>query len=227
MKLLNGLAASLSALLGPQTARATAADAAKPPGAAARHRHATEAMSDFGRDYGPNDPVTSAPGLIWPCPCGGTPVMRFELHDEASREPYHFVQCVLCDREGRPALLPWEAVAEWDRAYPNLKVTMGSFPFFMIGELSPRDARTRLLSIRHDLERRRAETKLRSREGVVVGKRYRERIDAYLRWTIVAQSLATAHLRLQQRELAEGAVAFRGAKAPNLVPSLGQPECSA
>jgi hypothetical protein len=87
---------------------------------------------------------------------------------------------------------------------------MAEFPFFQLSGLPLREARSKLLGVRADLETRRARAKMKARAGQEVGKRYRERIDAYLRWTIVAQALASAHGRAQQREDAERQAASRG-----------------
>lgn len=175
------------------------------------------AMAGSGarRNYGCNDPVLDAHRFVWRCPCGARPVVDFsglaarlasELdefeppqEDGASRLPipatFHFVRCEACKRMGRPSAMPWVAITEWNRAHPDTSIAMGEFPFFELGGLSLREARSKLLSVRADLETRRARAKTLAREGHRVSRRYCERIDAHLRWTIVAQALALAHMR--------------------------------
>lgn len=176
--------------------------------------------SGASRHYGPHDPVVDALRFIWPCPCGHRPVLSFDVPEEAQSRAAggvplqaaarHFIHCEACDRKGRPGEMPWEAVVEWNRAYPDTRVPMAEFPFFELSGLPLREARSKLLGVRADLETRRARAKMKARAGQEVGKRYRERIDAYLRWTIVAQALASAHGRAQQREDAERQAASRG-----------------
>lgn len=176
--------------------------------------------SGANRHYGPNDPVADALRFIWACPCGSRPVLSFDVPGEAPGRSApgesvrgaarHFIHCEACDRKGRPGGMPWEAVVEWNRAYPDVRLPMVEFPFFELGGLALREARSKLLGVRADLETRRARAKMKARAGQEVGKRYRERIDAYLRWTIVAQALASAHGRMQQREEAERQAASRG-----------------
>ena len=177
---------------------------------------APEAPASYvNRHYGPNDPVADALRFIWPCPCGHQPVLSFDVADadvpaqEHSRgtgevqlqaQARHFIHCEACNRQGRPGEMPWQAVVEWNRTFPDTRRAMAEFPFFVLDGLSLREARSKLVGVRADLETRRARAKLKARAGQEVGKRYRERIDAYLRWTIVAQALASAHGRVQQRQ---------------------------
>ena len=179
--------------------------------------------SYINRHYGPNDPVADALRFIWPCPCGQRPVLSFDgpdvPEDEHSRAAgevllrapaRHFIHCAACDRQGRSGEMPWQAVAEWNRAYPDTRLPMAEFPFFELAGLSLREARGKLVGVRADLETRRARAKLKARAGNEVGRRYRDCIDAYLRWTIVAQVLASAHARVQQRLALERIAATRG-----------------
>lgn len=184
------------------------------PGGAAQGFAAT-------RHYGPFDPVTDAPRFLWPCSCGARPVLRFKgaSQPENPQEPdsehgsvvaAHMVRCPECERSGRPGFAAWEAVTDWNKSNLHLDLSLDQFPFFELGGLSLRDARARLVGIRTDLETRRLQAKQLQREGRDAGRRYRDRIDAYLRWTIVAQALALA----QSRRAGTGSVVEPTASSP-------------
>lgn len=176
-------------------------------------------ISQVFRHHGPNDPVADALRFVWPCPCGHQPVLSFDVRDVSDEDASgatrslparHSIHCEACDRQGRPGEVPWQAVVEWNRAYPDTRLSMAEFPFFELAGLSLREVRAKLVGVRADLETRRVRAKLKARAGHEVGRRYRECIDAYLRWTIVAQALASAHGRIQQRREAEHMSAQRG-----------------
>lgn len=158
------------------------------------------------RHYGSNDPVTDAPKFLWACHCGARPVLRFKGASQPANTPEadsehgsiaaaHVVRCPACGRSGKPGFAAWEAITDWNKSNLNLNLSLDQFPFFELGGLSLRDARVKLVGIRTDLETRRLQAKQRQREGRDPGRRYRDRLDAYLRWTIVAQALALAHSR--------------------------------
>jgi hypothetical protein len=158
------------------------------------------------RHYGPHDPVTDAPRFLWPCSCGARPVLRFKGASQPENTPEpdsehgsgvaaHVVRCPACGRSGKPGFAAWEAITDWNKANLDLDLSLDQFPFFELGGLSLRDARVRLVGIRTDLETRRLQAKQLQRDGRDAGRRYRDRIDAYLRWTIVAQALALAQSR--------------------------------
>lgn len=171
-------------------------------------RDPSEAALDFetSRNFGPNDPVMDAPKFLWPCRCGARPVLRFkgasEVDNTADLEAAHgtafathVVRCPTCRSSGKPGLAAFEAITDWNKSNPDLDLSLGEFPFFELGGLGLRDARVKLVRVRTDLETQRLLAKQRQREGRDPGRRYRERIDAYLRWNIVAQALALAHSR--------------------------------
>jgi hypothetical protein len=158
------------------------------------------------RHYGSNDPVTDAPKFLWACICGARPLLRFKGASQPANTPEpdsehgpvvaaHVVRCPACGRSGKPGFAAWEAITDWNKSNLDLDLSLDQFPFFELGGLSLRDARVKLVGIRTDLETRRLQAKQRQREGRDAGRRYRDRIDAYLRWTIVAQALALAQSR--------------------------------
>lgn len=173
------------------------------------------------RHYGPHDPVIDAPKFLWACGCGARPVLRFKgaTQPEDTPEPAsesglvaaaHVVRCPACGRSGKPGFAAWKAITDWNKSNLDLDLSLNQFPFFELGGLSLRDARVKLVGIRTDLETRRLQAKQRQREGRDAGRRYRDRIDAYLRWTIVAQALALA----QSRRAGQGAPGETSAVGP-------------
>jgi len=173
------------------------------------------------RHYGSHDPVTDAPKFIWACCCGARPLLRFKGASQPANTPEtdsehgsvvaaHVVRCPACGRSGKPGFAAWEAITDWNKANLDLNLSLDQFPFFELGGLSLRDARVKLVGIRTDLETRRLQAKQRQREGRDAGRRYRDRIDAYLRWTIVAQALALA----QSRRAGQGAPGETSAVGP-------------
>jgi hypothetical protein len=164
------------------------------------------AGSGATRHYGPHDPVLDAPKFLWACSCGQRPVLRFKGAPPAAQAPdqdldqgsavaAHVVRCPACGRSSKPGFAAWEAITDWNRSNLALDLSLDQFPFFELSGLSLRDARVKLVGIRTDLETRRLQAKQRQREGRDPGRRYRDRIDAYLRWTIVAQALGLAQSR--------------------------------
>jgi hypothetical protein len=164
--------------------------------------------------FGPHDPVLDAPRFIWTCPCGQRPALRFRgtlptadttnqlgaRHgaggDPSAPIPAHLVRCLSCGRSGKPGSAAWQAITEWNQTYPDLNVSLDRFPFFVLAGLGQREARTKLLGIRSDLEAHRVHAKRQLRDGRDPGRLHRDRLDAYLRWTTVAQALALAHSRI-------------------------------
>jgi hypothetical protein len=155
------------------------------------------------RHYGPHDPVTDAPKFLWACSCGARPVLRFKGASQPESTPEsdsehgsvvaaHLVRCPACGRSGKPGFAAWAAITDWNKSNLDLELSLDQFPFFELGGLSLRDARVKLVGVRTDLETRRLQAKQRQREGRDAGRRYRDRLDAYLRWTIVAQALGQA-----------------------------------
>jgi len=190
---------------GPGSGTASAAA----PGSGHESSHGTS--SGAIRHYGPHDPVLDAPKFLWACSCGARPALRFKGAlpaaqapeqdlDQGSASAAHLVRCPACGRSSRPGFAAWEAITDWNRSNLALDVSLDQFPFFELSGLSLRDARVKLVGIRTDLETRRLQAKQRQREGRDPGRRYRDRIDAYLRWTLVAQALGLA----QSRKLGTG-----------------------
>lgn len=190
-------------------------------------REPSAAALGFGaaRHYGPHDPVTDAPKFLWACSCGARPLLRFKGASQSANTPEldsehgsvvaaHVVRCPACGRSGKPGFAAWEAITDWNKSTPDLNLSLDQFPFFELGGLSLRDARVKLVGIRTDLETRRLQAKQRQREGRDAGRRYRDRIDAYLRWTIVAQALGLALSRK-----AGSARTTAGPDASTVVPS--------
>ncbi len=144
------------------------------------------------RRFGPHDPVCDAAMFLWPCPCGGTAAVVSPSGDEGPVHgaQLHLVRCPDCGRCSASWPSAWQAVTEWDQAHPQEGLALEQFPFFGLAGLSQRQARAKLLGVRAELEARRLAIKQRLQAGQDVSRRYRERVDAYLRWTMVAHALA-------------------------------------
>jgi len=200
------------------------ADSASAPGSGHVSSHVSSHGTSSGatRHYGPHDPVLDAPKFLWACSCGQRPVLRFkgappaalpaaqapdQDSDQGSAVAAHVVRCPACGRSSKPGFAAWEAITDWNRSNLALDLCMDQFPFFELSGLSLRDARAKLVGIRTDLETRRLQAKQRQREGRDPGRRYRDRIDAYLRWTIVAQALGLAQSRKAGTGSGSGAAA--------------------
>lgn len=224
MRIVNEFTARLQALMGRPSSRggSEAEDSRLSSRPAAG---ATETGIGVIRQYGSHDPVLDAPRFIWRCACGEHPALHFENADaeqvvspagvetgfQASSNwvtsssllpdtlpagsPYHVVRCSYCGRQSRPAPLPWEAITDWNRTNLALGMSLEHFPFFELKGLDARLARTKLMGIRTELETKRIHAKQRTPKGSDMGRRYRERIDAYLRWVVVAQALASGQAR--------------------------------
>lgn len=161
------------------------------------------------RNYGPHDPVLDAVGFICTCPCGGGAgqlVFDYPSAEQLARqgggpagEPKrrHFVECRVCRRRGRSTVHDWAAVIEWNREHYSATFPFERFPFFDLDGLDVVAAQAEINAIRLDLELRKAQAKRQSADGIETGKRYRERLEAYLGWTIAAASLLKAHARAQ------------------------------
>lgn len=162
------------------------------------------------RNYGVHDPVADAPNFICGCRCGagpGTLVFDFPNADQLARqgggpqgEPRrrHFVECRHCGQRGRSTVQEWTAVVEWNRELYDENMPLERFPFFNLSGLALDVAQERVKAIRHDLELRKAQARRQSEAGIETGRRYRERIEAYLGWTIAATSLLKAHARARK-----------------------------
>lgn len=165
------------------------------------------------RNYGPHDPVRDALRFITPCRCGSGPAeLVFDFPDAGQLERQgggppgeprrrHFVACRACGQRGRSTASDWYAVIEWNRELYDAATPYESFPFFNLAGLDVATAQDRVKAIRHDLELRKAQARLRSAAGIETGRRYRERIEAYLGWTLAAASLLKVHARERRRSL--------------------------
>jgi len=161
------------------------------------------------RNYGPHDPVLDAVEFICACPCGAGPghlVFDYPSTEQLVRqggglpgEPKrrHFVECHACRQRGRSTVHDWAAVIEWNREHYDARFPVERFPFFDLGGLGVVAAQAEINAIRRDLELRKSQAKRRSAEGIETGKRYRERLEAYLGWAIAAASLLKAHARVK------------------------------
>lgn len=102
--------------------------------------------------------------------------------------------CGRCARENRKR--PWQAALAWNEI--NLgSQTVADFPLFGLASLSPEAVTRRLSGIRRDLELRRSlagierEIARRAPEQCSMpGIRYQERLDAYLKWSMLGLRLA-------------------------------------
>lgn len=169
------------------------------------------------RNYGPHDPVLDAVKFICVCSCGagsGWLVFDYPSAEQMARqggglpgEPKrrHFVECRACLRRGRSTVHDWSAVIEWNREHYDATFPFERFPFFDLDGLDVGAAQAEIKAIRRDLELRKAQAKRQSADGIETGKRYRERLEAYLGWAIAAASLLKAHAR----ERAVGASMWR------------------
>lgn len=138
------------------------------------HYDATETIA-----YGEHDPFDVP---LAACEqCGGHPRMM-----RASERPTRWKMICGCGNQVKQARKrPWEAALDWNMV--NLSNTdYRELPLFGLSSLSPTEAHSRLVSIRANLELRRKIVGLsraigqRTREIEVPGKKYQERLDAYL-----------------------------------------------
>lgn len=132
---------------------------------------------DFGRD----DPL-EAHRWINPCAeCGATPRLHFQGRN-------HAVECS-CGARGNPGGFPAIAAVNWNKSKASRHPTYQSLPFFHLADLSPAEARAKLVKIREYLEeqKRRCEWRIEARIGT--GHRYHQRVRAYLLWSVYALSL--------------------------------------
>lgn len=101
------------------------------------------------------------------------------------------ITCLGCNKTIQtPQRRPWQAALMW------CDINLGSqsykaLPIFGLSELSPSEAKIRLLGIRRNLELRKSITglertianKLKKRPP---GRDYQQRLDAYLKWSLLA-----------------------------------------
>lgn len=135
--------------------------------------------------YGDHDPF-SVP--IAPCDgCGHLPRM---IKDQ-ERPVRWIMQCSCGERSSQSRPRPWQAALDWNMK--NLSVfDYKELPLFGLGSLGPEDAHKRLVGIKSNLELRRKLLGLsrtigqRTKEIEVPGKKYQERLDAYLQWSLWA-----------------------------------------
>lgn len=142
------------------------------------HYDATETIA-----YGSHDPFDVP---VCSCEqCGDKPVMS-----KVKDRPARWLMICSCGNQVKQARRrPWEAALDWNMI--NLGVyCYKDLPLFGLASLSVSDAHERLVSIRANLELRRSVTGLarvigqRTREVEVPGKKYQERLDAYLQWCL-------------------------------------------
>lgn len=142
------------------------------------HYRATETI-----DYGEHDPFDV---IVAACEtCGKEPLMT-----KVQESPIRWMMVCSCGNQAKQACRrPWEAALDWNMI--NLATySYQDLPLFGLSSLSPLDAHSRLVSIRNNLELRRKITGLsrvigqRTREIDVPGKKFQERLDAYLRWAL-------------------------------------------
>ena len=147
------------------------------------------------RHYGEHDPM-QVPTVA--CEdCGATPRMR----KAAGKTLRWVVTCPDCQKTGGPPQKrPWQAALAWNR----INLRNGDYrelPLFGLARLTPAEAHQRLLGIRKDLELRKKRVGVKRRIAQLRGERppgktYQQRLDAYLQWAILAQSL----VKLQRKE---------------------------
>lgn len=154
------------------------------------------------RRFGPHDPVFDAALLLWPCLCGGTAAITHPrgLDSPVPDPQLHVVRCPDCGNSSASWPSTWQAVTSWNQANPHKGLALEQFPFFEMAGLSQHQARTKLLGVRAELESRRLSIHRRLQAGQEVSRRYRERVDAYLRWTMVAHALAKAQAQAQAQQ---------------------------
>ena len=142
------------------------------------HYDATETIA-----YGAHDPFDVP---VCACEkCDSTPAMN-----RVQDRPARWMMICECGNQVKQARRrPWEAALDWNM------VNLANFhyqdvPLFGLSSLSQSDAHARLVSIRVNLELRRKVVGLsrvigqRTREIEVPGKKYQERLDAYLQWCL-------------------------------------------
>lgn len=142
------------------------------------HYDATETIA-----YGEHDPFDVP---VCTCDkCGCEPAMT-----RVQDRPIRWQMVCPCGNQVKQARRrPWEAALDWNMT--NLDgYSYADMPLFGLSSLSAFDAHCRLVSIRANLELRRKIAGLsrvigqRTGEIEVPGKKYHERLDAYLQWCL-------------------------------------------
>lgn len=147
------------------------------------HRAHTEMLA-----YGAHDPFLVD---IPPCDtCGTEPVIEMAGEHNARWQ----VRCPGCEKTIQaPQRHEWQARLMWcERNLGRQHYT--ALPLFNLQDLPPAMARRRMAGIRRNLEVRKA---LANAEAIIAlqeqnrppGKLYRKRLDAYLRWAMLALRL--------------------------------------
>lgn len=104
------------------------------------------------------------------------------------------VTCLGCNKTIQtPQRRPWQAALMWCDANLGTQ-TYRSLPMFGLSELSPSEAKSRMMGIRRNLELRKKITglertianKLKKRPP---GREYQQRLEAYLKWSMLALRL--------------------------------------
>ena len=117
--------------------------------------------------------------------CSGKPRMT-----RVSERPIRWASICECGRRAKPnRQRPWQGALEWN-CINLLSSDYRALPLFGLAQLSPKAAHRRLTGIRRNLELRKNILGLtrnigqRTREMEVPGKKFQERIEAYLQWCL-------------------------------------------
>lgn len=138
--------------------------------------------------YGHHDPF-SVPLAICDS-CGGRGQMR-KVETSSIR---WVVVCLECEKQARElSKRPWQAALNWNQI--NLATQdYRELPLFGLSNLVPDDARKRMAGIRKNLELRKnlagiERTIAHKTDQRPPGKEYQQRLEAYLKWSMLALRL--------------------------------------
>lgn len=147
--------------------------------------------------YGTHDPLRVS---IPPCDsCGG----QAALDKPQSPKPRWSIMCPRCNKTIQsPQAKPWRAALMWCER--NLgSMDYRDLPLFGLSQLNPREARARMVGIKHNLELRR---RLIGLDRAIAahthtghpGRGYEERMEAYVKWAALALRLIKHAERIEQ-----------------------------
>ena len=146
------------------------------------------------RNYGEFDPVRDARQFIAPCDrCGTAPVFDcVRRQTETSLRPVMLwtLRCPSCGRRGQQ----YKSITNWNRKVYTAALDWRTFPFFLLASCADvAAAQTKIKAMQADLLLRKKQCDLRLQLGHEVGREFRERIDAYVNWSIAALTLLAKH----------------------------------
>ncbi len=138
--------------------------------------------------YGRFDVLEKTEEYINPCICGAKPLLKGTRSGNSVRWQ---VVCPKCGRTAEGSKKKWQAVINWNKAPVSKMPHWKRLPIFGLWRFrTVEEAGEYLKEVRTVLENRLKEAKSRLKEGIPVGRKYEERLRAFLAWTIYAQGVA-------------------------------------